>query len=620
MMQIALRPRGKIASLGVLMLVALASAITLFFLLRELEDQAWVEHTLDARSRLLRTLATLQDAETGERGFLLTNDEKFLEPYDGAVRTIDEQFDKLGKAVSDNPQQVERLSELRDIERRRIAVLRENIERRRRMTNWTPNIEEIRTANFLMDHARAIIADMIGVENALFVTRSSKSRAASLIAEVGLLASLLLSAVLGLALNRDNQKQLIAAKAANDKLNEALTLAENEAERRERLESQLRQVQKMEAIGQLTGGIAHDFNNMLAVVLANLNLLKRQIARGETDVQRFIDGAAEGADRAAHLTQRLLAFARQQPLAPQPIDANKFVSSMSEILRRTLGHEIEVETILAGGLWRTHVDGHQLESLLLNLAVNARDAMPTGGKLTIEAANANLDEIYVREQVGLAPGQYVLIAVSDTGSGMSPEVIAKAFDPFFTTKATGKGTGLGLSQAYGFVKQSGGHIKIYSEMGHGTTIKIYLPRFHGENVSVASQPGLKARTDLGRSDELILVVEDEERMRLVVEEAFRELGYKVVVAEDAKKALALLDANPGVSLLFTDVVMPEMSGRELVKEALSRRPDLKVVYTTGFSHNAMIHNGVIDPDVNFLPKPFTVENLARKVRSVLDED
>ena len=225
--------------------------------------------------------------------------------------------------------------------------------------------------------------------------------------------------------------------------NDALTLAEREAERRERLEDQLRQSQKMEAIGQLTGGIAHDFNNMLAVILANLNLLKRQIARGETDVQRFIDGAAEGADRAAHLTQRLLAFARQQPLAPQPIDANKFVSGMSEILRRTLGQEVEIETILAGGLWRTHVDGNELESLLLNLAVNARDAMPNGGKLTIETANANLDETYVREQVGLAAGQYVLIAVSDTGSGMSPEVIAKAFDPFFTTKATGKGTGLG---------------------------------------------------------------------------------------------------------------------------------------------------------------------------------
>jgi signal transduction histidine kinase len=618
MMHLAFRPHGKIASLGVLMLVALASAMTLVFLLEQLEDQAWVEQTLDVRSRLLRTLATLQDAETGERGFLLTNDENFLEPYDAAVRAVDEQFDGLGKAVSDNPQQVERLSKLRDIERQRVAVLREDIERRRRATNWAPNIEELRAAKFLMDDARAIIADMIGAENALFVTRGRQSRAASLFSEVGLLTGLLLSAVLGLALNRDNQKQLIEAKAANAKLNEALALADREAEGRERLESQLRQVQKMEAIGQLTGGIAHDFNNMLAVVLANLNLLKRQIARGENDVQRFIDGAAEGADRAAHLTQRLLAFARQQPLTPQSIDANKFVSGMSEILRRTLGQEIEVETILAGGLWRTHVDGNELESLLLNLAVNARDAMPTGGKLTIETGNANLDEIYVREQVGVAPGQYVLIAVSDTGLGMPPEVIAKAFDPFFTTKPTGKGTGLGLSQAYGFVKQSGGHIKIYSEMRHGTTIKIYLPRFHGENGSVATPPRLKAQTDLGRSEELILVVEDDERMRLVVAEAFRELGYEVVVAEDAKIALALLDANPGVSLLFTDVVMPEMSGRELVKEALVRRPDLKVVYTTGFSRKAVIHNGVLDPDVNFLPKPFTLESLARKVRSVLD--
>ena len=235
-MRLAFRPRGKIASLGVLMLVALASAMTLVFLLKELEDQAGVEHTLDVRSRLLRTLSTLQDVETGERGFLLTNDESFLEPYDAAVRASDEQFDRLGKAISDNPQQVERLSKLRDIERQRIAVLRNSIERRRGATNWMPNIENLRTAKFLMDDARATIADMIGTENALFVTRSSKSRAASLFSEVGLLASLLLSVVLGLAFNRENQKQLIEAKAANDKLNDALTLADMEAERRERLE------------------------------------------------------------------------------------------------------------------------------------------------------------------------------------------------------------------------------------------------------------------------------------------------------------------------------------------------------------------------------------------------
>ncbi|MGA9826273.1 MAG: CHASE3 domain-containing protein, partial [Methylocystis sp.] len=301
-MHLAFKPRGKIASLGVLMLVALASAITLVSLLKQLEDQARVEHTLDVRSRLLRTLATLQDVETGERGFLLTNDESFLEPYDAAVRAIDEQFDQLGKGVSDNPEQLERLSKLRDIERRRIVALRENIERRRGATNWSPDVDYLRSAKFLMDDARAIIADMIAAENALFVSRSNMARAASLFSEVGLLASLLLSAVLGLAFNHDNQKQLLQAKAANDELNEALALAEREAERRERLEGQLWQAHKMEAIGQLTGGIAHDFNNMLAVVLANLNLLKRQIARGETEVQRFIDGAAEGADRAAHLT------------------------------------------------------------------------------------------------------------------------------------------------------------------------------------------------------------------------------------------------------------------------------------------------------------------------------
>ena len=293
---------------------------------------------------------------------------------------------------------------------------------------------------------------------------------------------------------------------------------------------------------------------------------------------------------------------------------------MSEILRRTLGQDVEVETILAGGLWRTFADGNQLESLLLNLAVNARDAMPAGGKLTIETANASLDETYVREHVGLVPGQYVMIAVTDTGTGMPAEIIAKAFDPFFTTKEIGKGTGLGLSQAYGFVKQSGGHIKIYSEPGQGTTIKIYLPRFLGESVSTATRPRLKTPTALARSEELILVVEDEERMRLVVEDLFRELGYKVIVAENAKTALRLLDANPDVALLFTDVVMPDMNGRQLAEQALRQRPDLKVIYTTGFSRNAVIRNGVLEPEVNFLPKPFTVEQLAQKIRCVLDED
>ena len=387
-----------------------------------------------------------------------------------------------------------------------------------------------------------------------------------------------------------NQKQLLKQKPPTMNCNEALTLAEKEAESARTVGNQLWQAQKMEAIGQLTGGIAHDFNNMLAVVLANFNLLKRQIARGEADVQRFIDGAAEGADRAAHLTQRLLAFARQQPLAPQPIDANKFVSGMSEILRGTLGQEIEVETIWRGTLadacgWQS------VGELLLNLAVNARDAMPTGGKLTIETANADLDETYVREHVGLAPGQYVLIAVTDTGIGHAPEVIAKAFDPFFTTKATGKGTGLGLSQAYGFVKQSGGHIKIYSEMGQGTTIKIYLPRFHGETHRSRPSQGSKRGPIRRRPKNSSLSLKTKSGCVWSSRKHSENSATKSIVAEDAKKALPCSTRTPTSALLFTDVVMPEMSGRELAKEALSRRPDLKVVYTTGFSRNAVIHNG-----------------------------
>jgi signal transduction histidine kinase len=280
----------------------------------------------------------------------------------------------------------------------------------------------------------------------------------------------------------------------------------------------------MEAVGQLTGGIAHDFNNMLAVVIGSLNLLKRRLRRGETDNMRFIDGALDGAERAATLTHRLLAFSRQQPLAPQSIDPNKLISGMSEMLRRTLGEQIAVETVFAGGLWRTHVDPGQLENAIVNLAVNSRDAMPDGGKLTIETANASLDEAYAAQHVDVPAGQYVLLAVSDTGQGMPADVVAKAFEPFFTTKELGKGTGLGLSQVLGFVKQSGGHVKIYSEPHHGTTIKIYLPRFFGvvdELVPIVpTEPAA-----LGQRDEVVLVVEDEERMLQVSCDAFRELGY-----------------------------------------------------------------------------------------------
>ena len=383
-------------------------------------------------------------------------------------------------------------------------------------------------------------------------------------------------------------------------------------------EEALRQSQKMEAVGQLTGGIAHDFNNMLAVVIGSLELLGRRLGPSDARARHYIDAASDGARRAASLTQRLLAFARQQPLKPEPIDANKLVGGLSDLLRHSLGGNIRLETVLAGGLWRTNVDPNQLENVILNLALNGRDAMKDGGRLTIETQNAHLDAQYVSSQIGLPAGQYILVAITDTGCGMSPEVIAKAFDPFFTTKEVGQGTGLGLSQVYGFVKQSGGHVKIYSEPGEGTSVKVYLPR-HTQEDGVASEKQ-DVRTIKGEYDEVVLVVEDEPLVRQYSVAALTELGYRVMEADGAQAALRLLETHPEISLLFTDVVMPDVNGRKLADEAKRRWPNLKVLFTTGYTRNAVVHNGTLDADVELIGKPYSLEELAAKVREVLDSD
>ena len=384
-----------------------------------------------------------------------------------------------------------------------------------------------------------------------------------------------------------------------------------------RAEEALRQAQKMEAVGQLTGGIAHDFNNMLAVVIGSLDLLKRRVGASDARASRYVDAATDGARRAAMLTQRLLAFSRQQPLKPETIDANKLVAGMSDLLRHSLGGEVQLETVLAGGLWRVNVDPNQLENVLLNLAINARDAMVDGGRLTIETQNAHLDGRYAAAHLGVPAGQYVLIAVTDTGTGMPEGVIAKAFDPFFTTKEVGKGTGLGLSQVYGFVKQSGGHVKIYSEPGQGTSVKVYLPRLVGAELELP-EDGTQTDLPLGDSQELILVVEDEPAVRQFSVDALTELGYRVIEADGAAAALRLLDARPDIALMFTDIVMPEVNGAKLAEEARRRRPDLKVLFTTGYTRNAVVHNGVLDAGVELIGKPFTIEELAAKVREALD--
>ena len=422
---------------------------------------------------------------------------------------------------------------------------------------------------------------------------------------------------------RRYERELLEARNAAERANAELRQLNETLEARvaeavqERLtaEDALRQAQKMEAVGQLTGGIAHDFNNMLAVVLSGLSLLQRRLEKGDTDVDKYITAAREAAHRAAGLTQRLLAFSRQQSLSPQALNANRMVSEMSELLRRTLGETIDMETVLAGGLWQVHADANQLENAVVNLAVNARDAMPEGGRLTIETANCHLDDVYAAEHA-IPAGQYVMVAVTDTGCGMPPDVVAKAFDPFFTTKGVGKGTGLGLSQVFGFVKQTGGHVKIYSELGQGTSVKIYLPRFYGP--AEPPRRSISSNTSLGSTSEVVLVVEDDDQVRELTVEMLLDLGYGVIEARDGVDALRTLDLHPEICLLFTDVVLPGMNGRQLAEEASKKRPGLKVLFTTGYTRNAIVHSGMLDPGVNLLPKPASRDQMAAKIRSVLD--
>ena len=407
---------------------------------------------------------------------------------------------------------------------------------------------------------------------------------------------------------------------ANRELSEANANLASEIGQREIAEEALRQAQKMEAIGQLTGGVAHDFNNILQVVLGNLGILEQRLGGGPGNdrVYRSLQAAISAGERAAALTRQLLAFSRRQPLNPQLVEVNKLIASMSNLLHRTLGETIEIETVLGARLWPAFADANQLESAILNLAVNARDAMPGGGKLTIETANCYLDEAYAASERDVIAGQYVVIAVSDAGTGMTRETIEKAFDPFFTTKEVGHGTGLGLSQVYGFIKQSGGHVKIYSEVGEGTTIKLYLPR----TVTQGSAPGrgepLEPALPLG-DGEVILVVEDAADVRNFVTEVLRELGYTVLEAGEASAALELIKSGAHLDLLFTDVGLPGgINGRQLAEQATREQPGVKVLYTTGYARNAIVHQGRLDPGVEVINKPFTYNALAARVRDVLD--
>ena len=392
-----------------------------------------------------------------------------------------------------------------------------------------------------------------------------------------------------------------------------------EINRRAAAEEALRQSQKLDAIGHLTGGVAHDFNNLLTIIIGNLEAAQHQLASWTDGAQlrlsRRLENAMHGAQRAATLTKRLLAFSRQQPLNPTVLDVNRVLNGLSDFLRRALGEDVSLEIVGGGGVWPVEADAAELKAAVLNLAVNARDAMPEGGKLTIEASNAYLDDSYCRQNAEVRPGQYVQVAVTDTGSGMPTEVIERAFEPFFTTKQSGQGTGLGLSQVYGVVKQSGGHVKIYSEAGEGTTIKIYLPRFFGKTPAAEAAAATPGR---GRAGECVLVVEDAADVRKYVVETLASQGYDVLEAAEAEGALRLLSEIPNVHLLLTDVVMPGMNGRKLADEAKLQRPALKILYMTGYSRNAIMHQGRLDAGVDLLQKPITSEHLAAAVRKALD--
>lgn len=584
-----------------------------------------ISHTFEVERELARFLATTQEAELAARGYVRTADEQFRAQFEAARAIVPRHVEQIATLTQDNPEQQAAVEQLRHLVAQKFEDAAAAMEQRR----TGQSADSITTfvsgrSHQLMLQLAALVTEMERRESVLATARNDDVRTTGVTSAIfGGLAVLAALAII-VVWFRDRLRSMKALSIAFAEqeavvfsLRQSQDVVARESAARSAAEAQLRQVHKMEAIGQLTGGVAHDFNNMLAVIMSAITLSRKRLAKGDTNIAPMLDAATDAASRAAKLTSRLLAFSRQQPLAPEPLDANKFVTNITDLLQRTLGENIRIETVLASELWRISADSSQLENAILNLAVNARDAMKGDGKLTLETANVTLDDGYAGAHADVAAGQYVMIAVTDTGSGMTPEVIERAFDPFFTTKPLGSGTGLGLSQVFGFVKQSGGNVKIHSEQDRGTTVKIYLPRFLGEYTEVSRPVIDMERLRPQDNNETILVVEDESRLREVTCMGLRDLGYNVLEAPDGAEALKVLATRPEIQCLFTDIVMPGMTGRQLADEALIQRPTLKVIYTTGYTRNAVVHNGVLDPSVNFLPKPFTLDQLALKLREVL---
>jgi signal transduction histidine kinase/DNA-binding response OmpR family regulator len=697
-----------LAAVPIFLVFATIAYLTVQFAANENAAQRGVAHTYQVIGALRQVLVDAQDAETGQRGYLLTRDAAFLAPYQNAVRRVDRDVALFKEQTIDNPDQQHRAEMLSRLVHERFNALDFALGN---ADGQPPDmVQALQTGKARMDALRAEVAAGMTVERTLLQVRTRERDrqeryeigfavgAAILALGILMIAAALLvrnnlslteaerargreAAILQatietvrdgiayfaadgrlsafnanffrlmdfpdhLANTRDTRlADLQAIEAgrpdailtppgqdrdldtrhiswANRELDiykapvatGGFLVAVSDTTARIRAESMVRQSQKMESIGHLTGGVAHDFNNLLQIISANLDLAAiSEEARSNARLGQRLQNAMGAVSRGSRLTGQLLAFARRQALDPRSVDLGRVIRDMTDMLRRTLGEQIEVEAVIAGGLWNTLVDPNQVENAILNLAINARDAMPDGGKLTLEAANAYLDDAYAQSHAEVTPGQYVMLAVSDTGTGMTPEVMSRVFEPFFTTKPEGKGTGLGLAQAYGFVKQSGGHIKIYSELGEGTTVKIYLPRTR--RMQDADDPARQLPVQGG--NERILVVEDDEGVRAAVVDMLTDLGYHVLRAENAEAALKLLEGGAKVDMLFTDVVMPgTIPTRELARKAQELCPGVRILFTSGYTQNAIVHNGRLDDDALLLSKPYRKDELARKLRSV----
>jgi signal transduction histidine kinase len=635
--------------LALAFLFILADAVYSLVMLRQLQVATeWAQHSQQVLIELDHLRGYAKDAEIARDPYLLSGDEAFLATYRKGVAAAERSLASIRTLTADNPSQQQRIADLAAVLHDYFGLLDSDVPRGGIKSGGAGAIAEaqLMAEKAALDKVRAGVEAMQDEEKRLYRERNDlaldRHAATQILLVLGTIASLILIAVVFRLLQGEARRsarlvlerttELAVAnralrgmvgerekqKAELQRLNETLeqrVAAESDA--RLKAEERLHESQRMEAIGRLTGGVAHDFNNLLTVIVGNIETLLRRLPKEEAQFRRLAEGAMEGARRAVVLTRHLLAFSRRQPLEPKPIDLNKLVSGMSTLLTSTLGERVSIETVLAGGIWWVSADASELETALINLAVNARDAMPGGGRLTIETANAHLDESYAHAHQDVTPGQYAMIAVSDSGVGMPKEVAAKAFEPFFTTKDIGQGTGLGLSQVYGFVKQSGGHVKIYSEPGEGTTLRIYLPRLIDKTETERKPP--TAKTAAAGGNETVLVVEDDEGVRAYSAEILREVGYRVLETADGAAALRIIEAEPDLRLLFTDVGLPGgLNGRQLAEEARRRRPDLRVLYTTGYARNAIVHHGRLDPGVELIVKPFNHASLAAKVRHVLD--